>query len=364
VVASSVDAEKEESILRGQDVNSSSFTSFHSGQMFADGLSFSGFERNKVFIGRGDGSFADLSNLSGADTPRDSRGAVWADFDDDGDADIFVHNLQRERHDLYRNDIHTPGSDEAGFLKVRLRATALQYEAIGATVTVSGPWGKTSQVLSRGAGFNSCQVPELIFGLGANKVGQVEVLWPGGHVDDFGELESGTRALLEEGGEWTAFESLPRTLPDPKPPGLMVESGDLIKKLILADENGERYVLDLEQLTADGTPVFLNLWASYCPGCVAELPLLKQRAASGEMRVVTVSMDPESSKPAAKALLARFGDPFTQLYLPERAFDEEAGPDELLPEQLFDLERLAIPSTIVVGKGGRIEAVIRGQLRE
>jgi len=364
VVASSVDTEEEESILRAQDVNSSSFTSFHSGQMFADGLSFSGFERNKVFIGRGDGSFADLSSLSGADTPGDSRGAIWADFDDDGDADIFVHNLQRERHDLYRNDIHEPGSDKAGFLKIRLRATALQYEAIGATVTVSGPWGKTSQVLSRGAGFNSCQVPELIFGLGANKTGKVEVLWPGGHVDNFGQLESGTRALLEEGGKWTAFDAKPRALPDPKPPGLMVESGDVIQKLVLADANGERYVLDLGKLTEDGTPVFLNLWASYCAGCVAELPLLKKKAEAGEIRVVTVSMDPESSQPAAKALLARLGDPFTQLYLPERDFDQEPEPGELLPDQLFDLERLAIPSTIVVGQGGRIEAVIRGQLRE
>lgn len=362
MVASSVDTEEEESILRAQDVNSSSFTSFHSGQMFADGLSFSGFERNKVFIGRGDGSFADLSSLSGADTPGDSRGAIWADFDDDGDADIFVHNLQRERHDLYRNDIHEPGSDKAGFLKIRLRATALQYEAIGATVTVSGPWGKTSQVLSRGAGFNSCQVPELIFGLGEHATGQVEVLWPGGHRDNFGDLKSGSRVELEEGGKVSEFDAQPRPLPDPKSPGLKVQSGDLIPKLLLADETGEPVVLDLEQLAADGTPVYLNLWASYCAGCVAELPLLKQKAESGEVHVVTVSMDPNGSRPNAVAMLEKMGNPFTQLYLPSPSAKPAEG---VLPYgELLDLERLAIPSTLVIGKNGRVETVIRGQITE
>ena len=362
MVASSVDTGSEASIAAEQEVNNSSFLTFHSAQMFTDGLSFSGFERNKVFIGKGDGSFNDLSSLSGADTPNDSRGAVWADFDDDGDADIFVHNLQRERHDLYRNDINEPGSGQAGFIKVQLRATTLQYEAIGATVTVSGPWGKTSQVMSRGAGFNSCQVPELIFGLGTAGEGNVQVTWPGGTTEDFGSFNSGTRVTLVEGGEKLAIEPKPRSLPDPMSPGLKVESGDVLAKLVFADRDGKRVVLDPAVLAADGKPIYLNLWASYCPGCISELPLLKKKALTGEVHVVTISMDAPSAIPAAEAILDRLDAPFTRLYITERAL--ETSGDEVTSADLFDLERLAIPSTLVLNGKGRIETIIRGPIRE
>ena len=101
-----------------------------------------------------------------------------------------VDSIQRERHALYRNDILNPGED-AGFLKLRLRATSGQHEAIGATVTVVGPAGPVSQVMSRGAGFLSCQPPELIFGLGEQAQAEVQVRWPGGALESFGALETG-----------------------------------------------------------------------------------------------------------------------------------------------------------------------------
>ena len=55
----------------------------HMAEIFQQGLSFSGFERNKVFFGRGDTKFLDLSDISGADSKGDCRAAVVADFDAD-----------------------------------------------------------------------------------------------------------------------------------------------------------------------------------------------------------------------------------------------------------------------------------------
>jgi thiol-disulfide isomerase/thioredoxin len=330
--------------------------------MFTDGLSFSGFERNKVFIGRGDGSFADLSSLSGADSPNDSRGAVWVDFDDDGDADVFVHNLQRERHDLYRNDMVQPGSPEAGFLKLHLRATTGQYEAIGATVIVSGPFGKTAQVMSRGAGFNSCQPPELIFGLADAKTADIEVIWPGGARQTFVGVAPNSRLTLIEGqAEPEPFAANPRPLADPKPPGLLVDSGDLLGKLHFADASGAKKVIDPAALAADGKPIYLNLWASYCPGCVGELPLLAKLATSGDAHVVMLSMDSPGQIAAAEKMLDKTDAPFTRLYLPAKPAKAAAG--EKVSEDLFDLDRLAIPTTLVLNAEGRIETVIRGPIQ-
>ena len=359
-----MDTETETSVGSAQEANADAYLSFHSAQMFTDGLSFSGFERNKVFLGRGDGSFVDLSDVSGADTPNDSRGAVWADFDDDGDADVFVHNLQRERHDLYRNDIAVPGGAGHGFLKVQLRATTGQYEAIGATVTVAGPWGTTSQVLSRGGGFNSCQPPELIFGLGDAEEATVSVLWPGGARQDFGAQAAGSRLLLIEGqDEARAYPARPRTLADPRPAGLRIGVGDTLGPVALADAEGTPVVLDPAELAAGGKPVLLNLWASYCPGCVAELPLLAEKATSGAAEVVLLSMDAPGQVPAAEALLDRHDAPFRRLYLPPTGLDR-APAGTTTADELFDLARLPIPTTLFLGEGGRLTDVVRGQLRE
>ena len=258
----------------------------------------------------------DLSPLSGADIPGDSRAVIAADFDDDGDVDLFVHSIQRERHALFRNDALEPGKD-AGYLKIRLRATSSQYEAIGATVIVKGPWGETAQVLSRGAGFVSSQPPELIFGLGASKQAHVDVLWPGrSERESFGMLAAGTRGLLVEGtGKTEAYAAHPLQLPDPLPPGLRIEEGDLLPRLSLANRDGERVVLDVAAISG-GKTVLLSFWASYCAPCVKELPLLQQKAAEGELTVVSVSLDVAADVPTAQALLDANGVSFAAFFLP------------------------------------------------
>ena len=52
----------------------------HNAQMFEEGRSFSGNERDKLFLNRGDGTFADLSDLAGCDSPNDGRAVIACDF--------------------------------------------------------------------------------------------------------------------------------------------------------------------------------------------------------------------------------------------------------------------------------------------
>ena len=359
MVASSIDVQAEQSVAAQEAVNASSYVSFHNAQIFQDGLSFSGNERNKAWINSGDG-FVDLSDVSGSDIPNDARAALAHDFDDDGDVDLFVHSIQRERHALFRNDALRPGKD-AGFLKLVLRATTSQHEAIGATVIVHGPAGPVAQVLSRGAGFVSCQSPELVFGLGQAAEGLVEVIWPGGTRESFGELAAGTRARLVEGaGEPEAFGARPRPLPDPPPRGLSVDEGDILSKLAVADAAGRITTLDPVEL-ADGRNLFLVFWASYCDPCIKEIPDLQRIHEQGKERVCAISLDVPDSIPAAKRRLEGGGARYPAYFLPGTGANVPDGAIALT--ELVDLERMPVPTTLVLSPEGRVESILRGPLK-
>jgi thiol-disulfide isomerase/thioredoxin len=71
-------------------------------------------------------------------------------------------------------------------------------------------------------------------------------------------------------------------------------AGDKMPDLTFPDPQGKK--LDLASLK--GTPVLLNLWATWCAPCKAEMPTLDQIAGdeAGKLRVVTVSEDTKGAE--------------------------------------------------------------------
>ncbi len=57
-----------------------------------------------------------------------------------------------------------------------------------------------------------------------------------------------------------------------------------------------------------GTPFLINVWASWCPPCRQEHPLLTELSKSGAIPVVGLSYRDQPED--AQAFLTRFGDPF------------------------------------------------------
>jgi thiol-disulfide isomerase/thioredoxin len=88
-----------------------------------------------------------------------------------------------------------------------------------------------------------------------------------------------------------------------------------------------------------GTPVLVNLWASWCAPCVKELPTLDKLAAShrddGQLGVVAVSQD-SGPQVSVEAFLAKLKVKDLGAYHdPKMALSGALGPDTVLPTSIL-----------------------------
>jgi enediyne biosynthesis protein E4 len=150
-----------------------------------------------VFRGRAGGRFEDVSARSGpgATTPRSGRGAAFGDYDNDGDVDVLVMNMN-EPPSLLRNDY----SGGNGWLQVRLEGTRSNRAGLGATVVVAaGGRLQARPVLSQSSYYSHDDL-RLHFGLGTlARADRVEVRWPSGAVDVLRDVPGRRVVTVREG---------------------------------------------------------------------------------------------------------------------------------------------------------------------
>jgi len=277
-------------------------------QAFADGLSFSGYERDLVSLNRGDGTYINISGASGADSVSDGRGTVFADFDNDGDTDIFLRAMHGEAHYLFRNNI---GSHNA-WIRITLQGTTSGRDAWGTEVRVTTAEGVEAKVKSGGSGFVSQSDPRLLFGLGGeDRALSVEVRWPSGLKQTFDGPAAGVSWLVVEGEGRPHLASEKRfNLPEPATAEekLFAKYG-LARKQPLPDITvtllgGE--TRKLSELVRPGQPLLLNLWATWCRPCAAEMPEL-QKLSKDNLAVVGLSVDQPNTRDSIPAFIDRLG---------------------------------------------------------
>jgi len=123
-----------------------------------------------------------------------SRGCAFGDFDNDGDIDILIVNMN-EPPSLLRNDLR--GRDH--WIKLKLKGTKSNRSAIGARV-VAHYGGKTqAQALTSQSSFYSCNDPRLHFGLGSAASVDLDIFWPSGFTERLKSVTADRLVTVEEG---------------------------------------------------------------------------------------------------------------------------------------------------------------------
>jgi enediyne biosynthesis protein E4 len=144
-----------------------------------------GDQENMLFLNDGTGErFLDVSALTGADAIGDSKGVAAADYDGDGDIDLYVVD-QGGRPHLYRNVTEHTGRH---WLTLDLVGSTSNRDACGARVTViAEDAAQYRTVLCGSGGTGSSNDRRVNFGLGsAVAVEEISIDWPSGVSDTLG----------------------------------------------------------------------------------------------------------------------------------------------------------------------------------
>ena len=325
--------------------------------MFGEGFSFSGYERDPLYMNTGAKKFVDISGVSGIDSITDGRGGVFADFDNDGDTDVFMTVIQGQSHHLFRNNV----GQENNYLRVVVEGAKGESggrDAFGAVVRVKTSAGTLTKIKSGGSGFISQHDPRLLFGLGRDaQAASVEVTWPGNKVERFeGEFRAGSTVLLRRGaGHAEGLKLTAARLPDPLTRdqmfarGLKLTVGQPLPELLVKTPEGQ--TVQLRQRLQPGRQMLINVWATWCLPCRKEMPELeKLRPGLAANKIDLVGLNVDSDPQAdVRGFLKEFRVGYP-IYL--------GGVGSI--ERLYATDELSVPMSILIDERGIVQEVFPG----
>jgi len=152
-------------------------------------------ERPLLFAARdGRPPYAEIGGAAGLSTPMVGRGVAYLDYDHDGDLDlVFTDNGGPAR--LYRNE----GNPKGHWLRLDLRGTVSNRDAIGAVVRVTVNGVTQTRMVKTGSGYLSQSELPLTFGLGkADGADRVEIRWPSGRVQTMEKVAANQQLVITE----------------------------------------------------------------------------------------------------------------------------------------------------------------------
>ena len=153
-------------------------------------------QEDQLFENTGDGKFGDVSTESGKYFEKElvGRGACFGDYDNDGDIDAYIVNLNDYGVFLRNNK-----GNQNNWLIINLIGQSSNRDGIGSRVkVVSGGKVQTAQKKST-TGYLSQNDPRMHFGLAKNEtVERIEIRWPSGKLQVLENIKANQILTVKE----------------------------------------------------------------------------------------------------------------------------------------------------------------------
>ena len=325
------------------------------------GASFSGHERNHVFLNRNGGDYVEVSGISGLDHPGDSRAFAVLDYDRDGWQDIAVVNANAPLFQLFRNQMGE-GADPGGMVAIRF-VGGNRYafptrrwssrDAYGARAVLEVEGRELLREHRAGEGLAAQNSATLRVGIGrAQEVARIEIRWPSGRRAETHAIPAGTLV--------TAYED-PSASPTGTPFVLTPYRASGQRPAVTAtlnataDAGAANRSIRAAQDVLPGERARLILYttvATWCAPCLDELPsldLLSKTFASAELEIFGVPYDAEETPEILAAWSERYEPPYRILS------ELKPGQREAVIQGALDVLRIdGLPAAVVTDSEGEV----------
>ena len=167
--------------------------------------------KNYMFRNNGNLTFTNVADKWGFDEKTLSNGTAYADFDNDGDMDLVINNIN-DYACIYRNNAEKTTKNH--YLKIKLKGKGKNSEGIGARVDITCGTKTFTQEFYPSRGYMSSMDHVLIFGIGkATTVDKLKIVWPDLRVQTINNIQADQTITLKNSN---ANEQLPAPQPPEK----------------------------------------------------------------------------------------------------------------------------------------------------
>jgi len=154
-------------------------------------------QRKVLYRNLRNGRFEDVSEkVGGAVTePSPARGCAFGDYDNDGDIDILINNVNA-LPELLRNESSAPHN----WIKIRTVGVKSNRDGIGARIKAVTEDGSQIDEVRSGGSYYSQNDLRVHFGVGkSQKIKSIEIRWPSGQVDTLTDVAVNQTLYVKEG---------------------------------------------------------------------------------------------------------------------------------------------------------------------
>ncbi len=163
--------------------------------LYKTGITYA--ERNMLFHNRHNGKFEEMGSNAGPGLgiEKVSRGLATADYDNDGDLEMMVSNMN-DSPELLRHERKNPNHS----ILIKTVGTRSNRDGIGTRITVVSPGLTQVDEVRSGGSYLSSSDLRVHFGLGAaTEIEKLELRWPSGMTDVVRRPPADHILMIEEG---------------------------------------------------------------------------------------------------------------------------------------------------------------------